>query len=132
MEFGVGPQEAYDYLVDPRNRPAWQSSLRAVRLVDPLPVHAGMRWLDVTWPGLQPVMVLTVDDPPRRWVEEGSWHGVRAELSLGFAESATGCVVTVAFRLWGPRLLTPLWAALTRAARPAVVADLRRAARLLG
>lgn len=131
VEFPVGAQRAYDYLVDPLNRPAWQSSLRDVVLVDPMPVHEGMRWLDVTWPGLRPVMVLTTDARPHRWVEHGSWHGVRAELSLDFADSADGCVVSVAFQFRGPRPLGPLWAALTRVARPAVVADLRRAARIL-
>ncbi|MGN0064979.1 MAG: SRPBCC family protein [Nocardioides sp.] len=128
VRFSVPPQRAYDYLVDPRNRPRWQSSLRGVELLDPLPVRAGMRWTDVTWPGLRPRMTLSTHAPPRRWVEHGTWWVVGAELALDFQEDRDGCLVGVSFVLRGPRAATPLLALLTRLARPVVLADLRRAA----
>ncbi len=131
VDFPVAPEVAYDYLVDPVNRPAWQSSLRGVELIDPLPVHTGMRWRDVTWPGLRPEMVLSEAIRPQRWVEQGSWHGVRAELTLSFAPQAGGCRVGVDFRLWGAGVLRPIGPVLTKISRPAVLADLRRAARIL-
>ncbi len=39
--FDVAPEIAFDYLVDPANRPAWQSSLRSVELLSEGPPRVG-------------------------------------------------------------------------------------------
>lgn len=138
VAFAVPVETAYAYLVDPRNRPAWQSSLRRVDDVDGEP-RVGQTWTDVTVPGLRPAMRTTVLEPPRggraRWAETGVWRGVAADLELRF--DATGprtCQVRVEFaiRLPGPRLLAgPLGRAASLVSAPPVTADLRRAAALL-
>lgn len=147
--FGVSPARAHAYLVDPRNRPRWQSSLRDVVDVEPGSrgvTSVGTSWTDVTLPGLRPRMELTATRPPSApdhvgaWTEIGHWHGVRAELTLSFAPAPgagapdpSSCVVDVDFtialsaRAWG----VAAGRLLSRVARPMVVGDLRRAARLL-
>lgn len=79
-------------------------------------------------PGVRPRMRTTLTEPPYRWVEEGVWGPFRARLELRFAPTAGGaCTVAADFAVRGPGLG---WV-LTAAARPAVAADLRRAARLV-
>lgn len=129
--FAVAPEVAYDYLVDPANRPAWQQSLRAVAdVVGPDDV-VGQTWTDLTWPGLAPRMELTEADRPRRWSEHGTWRGIEADLTLDFAPTASGCDVTPTMSLRGSGLLRPAAAVAGRLAPAAVRADLRRAARIL-
>ena len=50
--------KAFDYLVDPRHRPEWQSSLRRVSAIDG-DVRVGQTWVDETKPGLKPLMRTT-------------------------------------------------------------------------
>ena len=118
VAFPVPREVAFDYLVDPRNRPQWQSSLARVDGVTGEP-RVGQTWVDVTRPGLRPRMETTELDRPRRWTERGTWHGVVATLTLDFAETATGCDVTASFEI--ARLLRV-------PALLAVRSDLRRAA----
>jgi polyketide cyclase/dehydrase/lipid transport protein len=124
VAFDVPREVAYDYLVDPRNRPQWQSSLRGVSHVDGEP-RIGQTWVDETRPGIKPRMRTTELDRPVRWSETGTWRFVSAELTLDFAETATGCDVTFDFHI---RALGPLGALATRMSVPAVRADLRSAA----
>lgn len=132
VRFGVPAEVAFDYLAEPRNRPRWQSSLRAVAEVDPGPPHEGQRWTDVTWPGLRPRMRLTVVDRPHAWTEVGSWRKLaHAELTLRFTPAGGGCVVTADFTLTLRGAARPLGRLLRPLATRAVAADLRRAARLL-
>jgi hypothetical protein len=126
VDFAVPAEVAYDYLVDPRNRPEWQSSLRRVELLDEV-VAVGQRWVDVTWAGVRPAMRTTALDRPQHWSEIGRWRGITATLSLDFAPAASRCQVTARFAV----IAGPLGPALTRMAGPAVRADLRRAARIL-
>lgn len=136
VDFPVPAETAYDFLVDPTRRPQWQSSLRAVevggwRPGDP--VEAGLRWVDVTWPGLRPRMELTVAERPHRWSESGRWGAVTADLTLTFTprgRAGEGCLVAADFELRTARL-RPVGHALTTLAVRPVLADLRRAARLL-
>ena len=123
--FAVPPEVAFDYLVEPANRPAWQSSLARVEEVAPGPA-VGQTWTDVTVPGLRPAMETTELDRPRRWTERGTWRGFSAELTLEFAPAPGGCAVEPTMTLRGPGafLLNPL-------APYAVRSDLKRAARLL-
>lgn len=128
VEFACDRETAFDYLVDPRRRPEWQSSLRRVSEVDGEP-RVGQTWIDETKPGLKPTMRTTELDRPSRWSESGTWRFVRAELTLDFAETATGCEVSYEFRI---HALGPLGAVASWMSGPAVGADLTRAAGLLG
>ena len=124
VAFPVPCEVAFDYLVDPRHRPEWQSSLARVADVDGEP-RVGQTWTDVTRPGLRPRMQTTELDRPHRWTERGAWRGIEAELTLDLVATPTGCDVTATFAFSGPWLLTaPL-----RVLAPAGVRhDLRRAA----
>lgn len=125
MAFPVPADRAFAYLADPRNRPQWQSSLRSVADVGPL----GAAWTDVTVvPGVRPRMRTTIAEPPYRWVEEGELGRFRARLELRFtAAGEQACTVSADFAVRG----LGLGRLLTAGARPAVAADLRRAARIL-
>jgi uncharacterized protein YndB with AHSA1/START domain len=124
VTYEVPPAVAFDYLVDPHNRPEWQSSLRRVSQVDGEP-RVGQTWVDETKPGIKPRMRTTELARPMRWSESGTWRFVRAELTLEFAEAPGGCTVRYRFRILG---LGPLGALASRISAPAVRADLRRAA----
>ena len=130
VPFPVPAEAAYDYLADPRNRPAWQSSLRRIERLSGTEVRVGQRWVDVTVPGLRPAMETTEARRPHRWAERGTWRGFAAELTLDLSPSHVGCPVAFRFRLTAGGLLAPAARLLTAAAVPAVRGDLRRAARL--
>lgn len=130
VPFDAPAEIVFAYLTDPVNRPAWQSSLRRVEILDPGPPHEGQRWIDVTAPGLRPRMSTTVLDPPRRWVEHGEWRGVLLEGELLFTPSGAGCSVTATASFDGAAAWRPLLPALAAVAVGAVAGDLRRAARL--
>jgi uncharacterized protein YndB with AHSA1/START domain len=127
VAFAVPAEVAFDYLVDPANRPAWQSSLARVSGVEG-EVGVGQSWTDETKPGLKPRMRTTAYERPRRWSESGTWRFVTAELTLTFSPTGVGCEVDYRFRI---RALGPLGLAASWVSVPAVGADLRRAARLL-
>ena len=128
VRFPVPREVAFDYLVDPRNRAAWQSSLRRVEGVTGEP-RVGQRWVDVTVPGLRPRMETTVLERPHRWTEVGRWHGVHAELTLVFDADGDGCLVTPTFRVTGRGPARPVAFAVDKVAVLGVYPDLRRAAR---
>ena len=126
------PRETvFDYLADPRNRPEWQSSLRAVELLDEGEPHVGMRWRDLTYARIDPEMVITELEPDVRWAETGRWWGIQADLTLGFSPRHSGCDVVTALRVQGRGPLRPVGWAATRTGLLAVRGDLRRAARIL-
>ena len=131
VRFAVPPEVAFDYLVDPRNRAAWQSSLRRVEEVTGEP-RVGQRWVDVTVPGLRPRMETTVLERARTWSEVGRWRGIDATLTLDFHPEPAGCRVAVAFRVRGRGLARFPAYVVDRVAVLGVLPDLRRAARLLG
>jgi len=130
VAFDVPAEVAFDYLVDPRNRPEWQSSLRKVELVEGRP-RVGQEWVDVTSAGVRPQMVTTVLDRPRTWSEKGVWRNIEATLTLHFTPTDAGCSVAAEFVVRGSGVARPLGPVLTRAAVLAVPGDLRRAARVL-
>jgi hypothetical protein len=130
VDVDVPVEVAFDYLVDPRNRPEWQSSLRRVEQVDGAP-RAGQTWVDVTAVGVRPRMQTTVLERPRRWTETGRWRGFTATLTLDFEPTPAGCRIRAAFAVTGVGPARPLAPVLARAARLAVPHDLRRAARIL-
>jgi uncharacterized protein YndB with AHSA1/START domain len=130
VAFDVPVEVAFDYLVEPRNRPEWQSSLRRVELLD-REVRAGQRWVDVTTAGIRPRMETTELERPARWTERGAWGAFAATLTLLFTPTPTGCRVDAEFVVEARGVVRPLGPLLTRAARAAVPGDLRRAARIL-
>jgi hypothetical protein len=127
IELPVPREVAFDYLVDPRNRPEWQSSLAGVSAVDGEP-RVGQTWVDETRLGLKPLLRTTELDRPRRWSESGTWRRVRADLTLELAETPDGCTVTYRFRV---HALGPLGLAISVLSAPAIRSDLRRAVRIL-
>lgn len=131
VRYDVPAQVAYEYLADPRNRPEWQSSLRAVDLLDEGEPRIGMRWRDLTAARIAPEMVITEMEPDRLWAETGQWRAIGAELVLAFEPAGQGCTVTASFVVRGRGLLRPLGWAATGAGLLAVRSDLRSAGRLL-
>ena len=127
VDFPVSREVAFDYLVDPANRPEWQSSLRRVSAVDGGP-RVGQTWVDETRPGLKPSMRTTELVRPERWSESGTWRFVRADLTLVLAEAARGCRVDYRFRI---HALGPVGLVLSALSVRAVRADLERAAEIL-
>ena len=127
VPFRVAPEVAFDYLVDPRRRPEWQSSLARVEEVTGEP-RIGQTWVDVTKPGVRPRMETTELDRPRRWTERGTWRGFSATLTLTFTPTQTGCDVVADMRLRGRGPAAPLARLLGLVAPYAVAGDLRHAA----
>ena len=65
--FSQPPDVVFPYLADPRRRPEWQSSLKAIEMRDLGEPRAGMRWRDLTVPGFRPEMEITQLVPYRVW-----------------------------------------------------------------
>ncbi len=132
----------YEYLADPRHRPEWQSSLRAVEMLTNGPLRVGTAWIDRTTAGVNPRMEI-IDlvapgqgsDRAVTWSESGQWRAIRAMLTLTFepAEDDPGatCVWVVADILSGPVWLLPVRSVLRLLTPVAVRSDLRRAARII-
>ena len=131
VAFDVPVEAAFDYLVDPRNRPQWQSSLRRVELLDAPDPHAGQRWTDITAVGARPAMETVRLDRPAVWAERGRWRGIDATLTLLFTSRGSSCLVSAHVEVTGRGIAKPLGPVLTRAASLAVPRDLLRAARIL-
>jgi hypothetical protein len=128
VRFEVPAEVAFDYLVDPDNRPAWQSSLRRVEDVDGEP-RVGQTWTDITKPGLKPAMRTDVLERPTRWSESGTWRFVTADLTLAFEPVGTSaCDVRFDFTI---NALGPFGRLATAVSVPAVRGDLQRAAKIL-
>jgi uncharacterized protein YndB with AHSA1/START domain len=132
VAFPQPPETAYTFLVDPWNRPKWQSSLRTVADVDPGEPFVGMHWRDVTRVGLWFDLEITELEPHRLFTEVGTWHGVDARLTLRFTPDGSGTRVDAEGRLEGRGPLARAISQVGRIAAPAIAADLRRAARLAG
>lgn len=122
---------AFAYLLEPTNRPEWQSSLAAIVPLDHGTPYVGMRWHDVTKVGVRPLMEITAIDPDRSWTERGTWRGIAAELTLHYEPTSAGCRVRAEFVITGRGLFRPLGPVLSFAGTSAVVPDLKRAARIL-
>jgi uncharacterized protein YndB with AHSA1/START domain len=129
--FPQSPEVVFAYLKDPRNRPAWQSSLRGVEDV----VGAGdvgTTWTDVTIPGLRPHLHVTDCDQPSLWAEEGVWRSVTARLEVHLKpHRGGGTTLKAVVDFTTPGLLTPVGWFLRVATPAAVRADLRKAAQLI-
>lgn len=131
VHFDVPCEVAYDYLVDPANRAAWQSSLSGVSDVFGDNGVVGQSWTDRTVAGVHPRMELTDADRPHRWSERGTWRSFSATLTLCFTPARGGCDVASTLQVRGSGLTRPIGLVLGRAAPYAVRGDLKRAAKLL-
>ena len=132
------PQRLFAYLVDPRRRPEWQRSLRSVEVLDDGPPRLHTRWVDHTVVGARPRLRIVelrppADGVPGVWREAGDWRGLHAELGLTVAPTADGgTALSGAVEITGTRWWAPVGVLLRALAPRAVVADLRRAGRLVG
>ena len=122
---------AFRYLCDPRNRPEWQSSLRSVDVPADEEPQVGQAWRETTAVGVRPQLETVELTPYRVWTERGTWHGVRATLSLNFTDLVAGCRVRADGEVTGSGAWAlPAGAAGLLASR-AIAADLRKAGRIL-
>ena len=137
LTYAVPVDVAFAYLVDPLNRPEWQSSLKAVEVLDAGEPRVGQRWLDRTALGIVPRMETTALEEGRRWSETGRWRGVEADLTLTFAphredpDGPEGCRLDAAFEVRGRGLLRPVGWVSSGAGLFAVRSDLARAGKIL-
>lgn len=130
--FPQPPEVVFGYLKDPRNRPAWQASLRAVEDVVGSG-EVGTTWIDVTVPGLRPRLVVTDCDAPRLWAENGVWRTVTARLEIHLRPgSEGGTIVKTVVDFQTPGIIAPIGWFLRLVTPGAVRADLRKAAALIG
>jgi hypothetical protein len=143
LRIAAPPRATFDYLAEPRNRPQWQSTLRAVDMLTDGPTGVGTRWLDRTMVGAAPSLEITAMSRPSAtssgvtdgiWSEVGRWHHLTASVTLTFVPVAAEPGATdVELRI--TITATGAWkvpATVLRAlAAPALRADLRRAARII-
>ncbi|MCZ4500570.1 MAG: hypothetical protein JWQ74_3125 [Marmoricola sp.] len=131
VDFAVPVEVAFTYLLEPRNRPEWQSSLAGIVPIDRGTPYVGMRWRDVTKVGVQPQMEITAIEQDRSWTERGTWRGIAAELTLHYEPTTAGCRVRAEFAITGRGPFRPLGPVLSFAGLSAVAPDLKRAAQIL-
>jgi uncharacterized protein YndB with AHSA1/START domain len=131
LELPHPPAALFRFLADPRNRPLWQASLRAVVDVDAGDPAVGMRWRDVTKVGIKPWMEITELTPYRVLSETGTWRGVEGRLTLRFAETERGTRLTAEGRLIGHGSFRVVTAISGRWAPETIRKDLLRASEAL-
>lgn len=143
LRIAAPPRATFDYLAEPRNRPQWQSSLRAVDMLTDGPTRVGTRWLDRTTIGAAPCLEITVMTPPSAtsstvtvgaWSETGHWRRLTASLTLTFAPVAGDPDATdlgVRLDIAGTGAAAVPAQVLRVLAPPAIRADLCRAARII-
>ena len=132
VQMPVPAEVAFRYLVDPRNRPEWQSSLRSVEVPDDEEPHLGQAWHETTAVGVRPRMETTALTPFRLWTERGTWRGVTASLTLHFTDTVGGSRVRAEGEVEGRGAWAVPASAAGLLASSAIAADLRKAARILG
>jgi uncharacterized protein YndB with AHSA1/START domain len=125
------PPSLFRFLAEPRNRPLWQASLRAVADIDAGEPHPGQQWRDVTKVGIRPWMELTELVPYRVIGEAGTWHGVDGLLTMRFLRTQQGTRVTAEGRLIGRGPFALAAAVSGRLAPETVRKDLLRASEVL-
>ena len=131
VTFQQSPEVVFTFLADPRNRPEWQSSLRAVEMQDEGEPRVGMRWRDLTSVGFRPDMSITALTPYRVWSETGTWRGITADLTLRFTAVAGGTRVVAEVEVGGQGAWGVISTVVRHLAPAALGKDLERASRLL-
>ncbi|GAA3713886.1 SRPBCC family protein [Gordonia hankookensis] len=137
VPFGAPPTTTFDYLVDPENRPHWQSSLRRIEDLAPVGDRAGgtgTSWRDITLvPWVRPRLEVIECVAPLRWREIGRWWFVDASLSLAVSALPDGRTeVRARAYLTVPLILSASTLVLTMLAPFALRADLDSAASIVG
>ena len=127
LDLPCDPDRLRVFLRDPEQRPRWQSSLRRVADVRGAG-EVGSTWVDVTWAGLRPRMVVT-EDTASRWAETGTWRGWEANLVLDFLAGGRGTLLGVEADVVPPRRLARLRGPIEALAARGIAGDLRRASR---
>ena len=120
-------EQAFTYLVDPRLRPEWQSSLLSTDVPEDEEPHLGQAWTELTVVGVRPSMVVFEFVPFRSWAERGTWRGVEATLRLRFTETPRGCRVLAEGEVTGSGVYAVAAGSSGLVAGRAIAADLRTA-----
>ena len=131
VPFQVSRSVAFDYLLDPHNRTQWQTGLRTVQDVRPMPPQVGTRWRDRAVGGMVSEMRLDAVERPTMWAESGRSRGVSMNLTLSFDEVADGCLVVAEMQFAGTGLWRAVAAVVSLVFPYGARRDLARAARLL-
>lgn len=131
VRFAVPREVAFDFLVDPHERTRWQSSLRSVGEVQPMPPQVGTRWRERAAGGMVSAMELTAVERPTGWSESGSFRGLSMDLALVFEEAPGGCLVAARMEFVGRGQWRAVAGVVSRVFPYAVHRDLTRAARIL-
>jgi uncharacterized protein YndB with AHSA1/START domain len=131
LELPHAPATLFRFLAEPRNRPLWQASLRAVTEVDAGEPGPGMQWRDVTKVGIRPRMEITELAPYRVLSETGTWRGVDGLLTLRFVKTPQGTRITAEGRLIGHGPFALAAAVSGRWAPETIRKDLLRASEVL-
>jgi uncharacterized protein YndB with AHSA1/START domain len=131
LELPHPPSVVFRFLADPRNRPLWQASLRAVDDVDAGEPRVGMTWRDVTKVGIKPSMTITELAPYRLLTETGSWRGVDGLLTLRFVKTRSGTRLTAEGRMVGHGAFAVAAVVTNRLAPETIRKDLLRASDVL-
>lgn len=134
--FETARERVFDYLTDARNRPAWQSSLRAVRPVSERTDGPAAQWYDVTAVGARPLMRVSEWVRAERWTEEGSWRGLEISLTLTFSDLLVSAdepltLVSAETETHAPTWRRPLGWTLDLLGPRVATRDLQRAAEIL-
>lgn len=133
VELQGSEETLFDYLGDPRNRMAWQSSLLWLKLSDEAaPPGIGVSWREKAKGFGEFEMEISEFQRPTRWAEKGHSKKGSMSLDLDFAPAKrpgfSQVTVTVNLELHG--LLGSLSWAAKALLQPLMSADLRKAARL--
>ena len=129
--FSQPPEVVFPYLADPRRRPEWQSSLKAIEMRDLGEPRVGMTWRDNTMVALRSTMEITEMVPFKLWAEVGHWRGITVPLTLRFTSIASGCRVDAVGTMSGTGPWSVPVRAAGRVAGPAIRHDLARAGEIL-
>jgi uncharacterized protein YndB with AHSA1/START domain len=123
--------KVFPYLAEPRNRPAWQSTLRRVDMLTEGPLGLGTRWREGAVGFGTSEMEIVAFEPNRIWGERARSPFGEATITLHFVEEAEGAPITrvrVEADIAVPRFLGPAARfVMTRLFRD----DLARAERIL-
>ncbi len=120
-------EQAFTYLVDPRLRPEWQSSLLSTDVPEDEEPHLGQIWTELTVVGVRPSLVVVELEPYRSWAERGTWRGVEATLRLRFTATREGCRVVADGEVTGSGVYGVAARSSGLLAGRAIAADLRTA-----
>jgi carbon monoxide dehydrogenase subunit G len=137
MHLDAAPEEAFDFMADVTNEPAWNPDVKSVRRLDDGPVVVGSEWEgDYKGMGAMRIRLEEIDRPNRlAFSTSGSRMDMQFSFEFGPGSAASGTDVTAradvhprgAMKLVGP-LLGPMMRR-TLSQRPAQLSAGLRAAR---